>query len=43
MTCPMRSFPLFNLITFLVRGVAVLFPQLEQKIKEIQKRDKKLI
>ena len=43
MTCPMRSFPLFNLITFLIRGVTLIIPQLEQKIKEIQKIDKKLM
>jgi len=39
----MRSFPLFNFITFFIRGVTILFPQLEEKLKDIQKGNKKFI
>lgn len=35
MTCPMRTFPLFNFVTFLIRGVAILIPTLEGKLKEV--------
>ena len=35
MTCPLRSFPLFNFTTIIMRGVAVLFPTLEAKFKDI--------
>jgi hypothetical protein len=31
----MRTFPLFNFTTFLMRGVAMLIPSLEYKLKEI--------
>jgi hypothetical protein len=35
MTCPMRTFPLFNFVTFIMRGIAILIPQIEYQLKEI--------
>ncbi len=35
MTCPMRTFPLFNFVTFIMRGIAILLPQIEHQLKEI--------
>lgn len=35
MTCPLRTSPLFNVITFIIRGVVILLPQVEQRLTEL--------
>lgn len=38
MTCPMRTFPLFNFVTVIIHTVNALLPHVEDTIKQIKKK-----
>jgi len=35
--CPLRQVPLFNFITFVLRGISILLPRIEEQFKTIIK------